>query len=435
MATCRSPASELAPQVYIQMETYRALQQLHQQARGSARIQRVWRGYKARQDHSEEVNRLAKMRARRKGTLRKTQAEGRRRGLYQPTGCPATRCHRARGPAGSSGSAPVFQRDTARGPAATAAAGPVGPTSASQKDTTRSQAGTSGSAPVFEKDTRFNHPWDVAKLRPRVPPPQIGSPRIGEQISTAERGRVSPCDAAHSQGTSSSSTAMAAGAHMVRSLRAGMVPVDRLTRSAPAAERSAGVDVSNLLSELTDLGLLSSVHKEPQWQQSADGVSDLEVVSGWIKSHLPTVEVRTILRVECTLASAAYDGVRSVLGPERLLWHGTSWESVANIVRHGFNRAYGGRHGARLGRGTYFAEDPGYALRFCGRTPRTRALFLAGVLPGRCCRGEDGLVEPPQADATGARYDSTVDDPERPRVFCVFRDFQALPLYLAEVAN
>jgi len=87
----------------------------------------------------------------------------------------------------------------------------------------------------------------------------------------------------------------------------------------------------------------------------------------------------------------------------------------------------------KLGRGTYFAEDVGYAIRFCNRGATSRAVFLAGVLPGQWCRGEEGLVEPPVA-TTGGRFDSTVDDPERPKVFCVFRDFQALPLYLAELA-
>ena len=56
--------------------------------------------------------------------------------------------------------------------------------------------------------------------------------------------------------------------------------------------------------------------------------------------------------------AAAYAAARESLGPagvlrcsaflvrklvsteERLLWHGTSWECVPNIVRHGFNRAY-----------------------------------------------------------------------------------------------
>lgn len=133
------------------------------------------------------------------------------------------------------------------------------------------------------------------------------------------------------------------------------------------------------------------------------------------------------------MAAAAYSAVVDALGPERMLWHGTSWDSIANIARHGFNRAYSGRHGSKLGRGTYFAEDPNYALRFCGRGTPTRAVFLGGVLSGRCCKGSEGLVEPP-ADENGVRFDSTVDDVDRPRVFCVFRDFQALPMYVAEVA-
>lgn len=141
-------------------------------------------------------------------------------------------------------------------------------------------------------------------------------------------------------------------------------------------------------------------------------------------------------RINCSAATtAAYSAVLRTLGPERLLWHGTSWESAANIARHGFNRAYAfaGRHGAKLGRGTYFAEDPSYSLRFCGRGTESRALFLAGVLPGRITKGEAGLLEPP-SDETGLRFDSTVDKIVCPRVFCTFRDFQAIPLYLLEVS-
>ncbi|CAK8992194.1 unnamed protein product [Durusdinium trenchii] len=133
---------------------------------------------------------------------------------------------------------------------------------------------------------------------------------------------------------------------------------------------------------------------------------------------------------------AAYAAAKSSLGPERLLWHGTSWDCVPNIVRHGFNRAYAfnARHGSKLGRGVYFADDPGYALRFAGKC-QTRAVLLAGVLPGRFTRGKEGLLEAPAMPAMpGLRFDSTCDDASRPRVFCVFKDFQALPLYLLQVA-
>lgn len=182
--------------------------------------------------------------------------------------------------------------------------------------------------------------------------------------------------------------------------------------------------------------MLSCNSKAHPWQASGPCTPDLEAVSQHLRAAIPAADVQMVARVQCAGAVvAAYEAVRDALGPERLLWHGTSWESVPNIVREGFNRAYAyhGRHGARLGRGTYFAEDPVYALRFCGRGTGSKALLLAGVLPGRCARGEDGLLEPP-LDAAGARFNSTVDNPANPRVLCVFRDFQALPLLLAEVA-
>eukprot|EP00931_Biecheleriopsis_adriatica_P082445 TRINITY_DN5588_c0_g1_i3.p1 TRINITY_DN5588_c0_g1~~TRINITY_DN5588_c0_g1_i3.p1 ORF type:complete len:353 (+),score=76.52 TRINITY_DN5588_c0_g1_i3:94-1152(+) len=209
-----------------------------------------------------------------------------------------------------------------------------------------------------------------------------------------------------------------------------------LAQQEVISPRHPAVEVPALINELLERGALSTDPRPPPWPQEQPGLSDLEAVQGWLASGLPAAEVRSVWRVECTTAtSKAYAGVSRTLGPERLLWHGTAWDAVRNIAQTGFNRAYAGRHGSKLGRGSYFAEDPCYALRFCGRV-HTKAVFLAGVLPGSFCRGEEGLVEPPQMDpVSGERYDSTVDDADRPRVFCVFRDFQALPLYLAEVAT
>lgn len=205
---------------------------------------------------------------------------------------------------------------------------------------------------------------------------------------------------------------------------------------APAAPKEVPVvvDVPALLGDLLGRGSLSSSPRPPPWPQEQPGLSDLEAVRGWLASSLPAAEVRSVHRVECSAATAAaYASVSRTLGPERLLWHGTAWDAVPNITQNGFNRAYAGRHGTKLGKGSYFAEEAAYALRFSGPRSHSRAVFLAGVLPGSFCRGEEGLVEPPLAAANGARYDSTVDDPERPKMFCVFRDFQALPLYVAEV--
>jgi len=118
---------------------------------------------------------------------------------------------------------------------------------------------------------------------------------------------------------------------------------------------------------------------------------------------------------------------------ERLLWHGTLAECIPNIVLSGFNRGYCGRHGTKLGHGTYFSARAGYSARFCDRRNKRRVVILADVLVGAWTKGTPELVEPPHCNAEClTRFDSTVDDVESPSIFCIFRDFQALPLYLVE---
>jgi len=147
---------------------------------------------------------------------------------------------------------------------------------------------------------------------------------------------------------------------------------------------------------------------------------------------------------------SVFNAVQSALAPgmpkpalggssERLLWHGTSWQSVSNILRNGFNRAYSGRHGTKFGVGTYFAVDIDYALNFCDKAS-PRVLILARVFVGRFAKGSRDMLEAPLIEepkhsiagvssiTKGHRYDSTVDNVVHPRVFCVFRDFQALPV-------
>lgn len=217
-------------------------------------------------------------------------------------------------------------------------------------------------------------------------------------------------------------------------------PLLRRATGPPLEAASRNLDIDLLLTSLRDSGLLSrSAHYAKASLSSLS--SDLEEVTALAMSLLPGARINAVMRVHCaTSVVTAFEAVQDSLGPERLLWHGTSWDTVANISRHGFNRAYAygseARHGSRLGRGCYFAESPNYALRFCGRRSGERkAIFLAGVLPGKYTHGTEGLIEPPVADASGARYDSTVDDEAAPKVFCVFKDFQAVPLYLIDVVS
>merc|ERR1719265_320381 len=114
---------------------------------------------------------------------------------------------------------------------------------------------------------------------------------------------------------------------------------------------------------------------------------------------------------------------------ERELWHGTSWSIVGKILRDGFNRSFAGRHGTLLGMATYFSADFSYSNRFCdkkgGGKDGTKVIMLCGVLTGRYCKGAPTDIEPPVVNTeTGERYDSTVDNEEKPSIFAVFRDFQ-----------
>lgn len=199
--------------------------------------------------------------------------------------------------------------------------------------------------------------------------------------------------------------------------------------SSPVATADADESV---VVPLLARGLLSSM---PQ-KLEPDVLDDLAHVQALFSAQVTGVEVLGVFRIENSGLTNVYEAVRGNMGSTRELdlWHGTSVECVRNIVLSGFNRAYCGRHGVKLGQGTYFSSTAGYSLRFCGRKRGERCVMLfAKVLIGEWARGTPDLVEPPYRNAEQmARYDCTVDDVVSPSMFCIFRDFQALPCYLVE---
>lgn len=410
----------------------------------TTKVQRLWRGFRTRKLYGKEMELLRRAAARRKAALRKAHIETHRRGLSQPKGN-----HRFGGPVayrnalggGDDASNLTRPRLGARSPADVSGRFGGPRTSATPEVPGDpplppvSARGGSGPTQGRSSPRDFNAPTAQSATAPASAGSTAGS-MSSRRLSPVLGGTSSPPmsggSASSPIGKGNSSPPMSAGSLSFQIGRGNVSPP--MSGGSLSSPIGKPVDADKLFTELMGRQHLSCAPRAPLWGQEPAGRSDIEAVRTWLGTALPTIEVRTVLRVECTsgVFSAAYEGVRKTLGPERLLWHGTSWDSVANIVRHGFNRAYGGRHGCKLGRGSYFAEEAAYALRFCGRNSQTKAIFLAGVLPGRCCRGEESLVEPP-ADSTGSRFDSTVDDPERPKVFCVFRDFQALPLYVAEI--
>uniref|UniRef100_A0A4W5P7J1 Poly [ADP-ribose] polymerase n=1 Tax=Hucho hucho TaxID=62062 RepID=A0A4W5P7J1_9TELE len=119
---------------------------------------------------------------------------------------------------------------------------------------------------------------------------------------------------------------------------------------------------------------------------------------------------------------------------EKLLFHGTSSNSITQINNHGFNRSYAGTHGAAIGNGSYFAVDSSYSARGYSKADAqgNKRMYLARVLVGEFTRGHAGLIVPP-AKPSGKEadlYDSVTDNTSNPTMFVIFNDVQAYPEFL-----
>ncbi|XP_062972713.1 protein mono-ADP-ribosyltransferase PARP14-like [Elgaria multicarinata webbii] len=120
---------------------------------------------------------------------------------------------------------------------------------------------------------------------------------------------------------------------------------------------------------------------------------------------------------------------------EKLLFHGTSSESLKLINDSGFNRSYAGMHAAAFGNGTYFAVHASYSAQDTYSKPDangTKYMYLARVLVGEYCAGSAGLIVPPSKNAADPTvlFDSVTDKVANPSMFIIFNDIQAYPEYL-----
>uniref|UniRef100_A0AAZ3S5F4 Poly [ADP-ribose] polymerase n=1 Tax=Oncorhynchus tshawytscha TaxID=74940 RepID=A0AAZ3S5F4_ONCTS len=114
---------------------------------------------------------------------------------------------------------------------------------------------------------------------------------------------------------------------------------------------------------------------------------------------------------------------------EKLLFHGTSSDSITKINNHGFNRSYAGAHGAAIGNGSYFAVDSSYSARGYSKADAqgNKRMYLARVLVGDYTRGQAGLIVPP-AKPSGKDadlYDSVTDNTSNPTMFVIFNDVKS----------
>ncbi|NXM11951.1 PAR14 polymerase, partial [Ploceus nigricollis] len=120
---------------------------------------------------------------------------------------------------------------------------------------------------------------------------------------------------------------------------------------------------------------------------------------------------------------------------ERLLFHGTSQESLTLINKHGFNRSYAGMHAANFGNGTYFAVNASYSANDLYSKPDANGrkyMYLARVLVGEYSLGRKGSITPARKNVSNSvdLYDSSTDNVSQPSMFIIFNDIQAYPEYL-----
>ncbi|KAJ8311166.1 hypothetical protein KUTeg_011283 [Tegillarca granosa] len=110
---------------------------------------------------------------------------------------------------------------------------------------------------------------------------------------------------------------------------------------------------------------------------------------------------------------------------ELQLFHGTCAENVDPISRTNFDwRLYGSAVGSIYGKGSYFAADAKYPDS--GYAQKDKALNGSGKFTA----GESDLRRPPPIDpasSKGRLYDSTVDNPNSPRIYCIFDNSQYYP--------
>jgi len=308
-----------------------------------------------------------------------------------------------------------------------------------------------GCARAFRPEVLQNHLKQCARAQPkpkaqsRRPPLSTAVRQADAAVATVSRlargqnagpstspakGGFGFAPAARQPGSSSRAAPSTAHRAKVRA-RSAAAPV------APDSEAAPGEDTASQCSEaLVARGDL--VHADAE---------DAHMLQEELELSLPGAEFICAFKIDTRTQHGIYNAMKASMCDknsgqepvEQELWHGTSWATVTKILRQGFNRSFAGRHGTVLGVATYFSADLAYSSRFCDRggggRDATKVVFLTRVLVGRFCKGSSTDVEPPIIEGEeelGTRYDSTVDNVDNPRIFAVFRDFQAVPLYLVE---
>lgn len=107
------------------------------------------------------------------------------------------------------------------------------------------------------------------------------------------------------------------------------------------------------------------------------------------------------------------------------------------ICQQGFDwRLSGSKHGARYGKGSYFAVEASYSNRYSSiAIQESYRVFMARVIVGSYVVGSYETQRPPAKDASdplSPLHDSCVNNMSQPTIFVIFERSQAYPYYIIE---
>ncbi|CAK0839896.1 unnamed protein product [Prorocentrum cordatum] len=134
---------------------------------------------------------------------------------------------------------------------------------------------------------------------------------------------------------------------------------------------------------------------------------------------------------------------------ERLLFHGTDYNTAVTIATDGFDFRAGLKHGCFYGRGTYFTSQACKGHQYTESSAKTglRAVILSRVIVGDvfCTdRVDTELRRPPNNERTGRLYDTVVAKPgpkkgldglihrQAHTEFVIFEKYQAYPEFIIQ---
>ena len=121
---------------------------------------------------------------------------------------------------------------------------------------------------------------------------------------------------------------------------------------------------------------------------------------------------------------------------EKLLFHGADWQNLRSVYEENIDwRAQDEDRVAAFGQGAYFTTEANLGNTYCKQDPEgVRYMFLAEVLVGSSAKGEPSMKRPPQKSdaASNERYDSCVDNMDRPSIYVLFDSDQYYPTYMIQ---